>query len=758
MTTAPPSRVRAFALACAVVFLAGHVTFLARSLEDLDSVNFALGVRGFSVADHRPHPPGYPVFIALGKVGTAVASRLGAAAGAFDGQASAGLAIWGALLGALMAWPLVHLFWRLAREPRVAAGATALTLACPLVWFSASRPMSDVPGLAVAVMAQAWLVASLMDRGAPPHALTLGALASGFAIGLRSQAGWLTLPLLAAAAGQRAVRGEWRPVVTAALAAAGGVLVWLVPMLAVSGGPGAYLTALTAQAGEDIEGVDMVATNLSPRRLVLGFLHTFVHPWASPGLAAVVLGLAGVGGLAMLVRARAGLLVLALVTGPYLVFHVFVHEDVTTRYDLPLVPAVALLAVRGLAVAGPLATTAGAVALAVASLAITVPAQVAYARQGSPLARALADLDQAGGRRAAPIGMHEAVALAVRGEPVARGALPAPRVHEWLSLVEAWRAGEDRPVWFLADPGRLDLALIDPAARRLRGMYRWPFDPAVLVGGARPSDVDWYELSPPGWVLDRGWGLNPQVAGVSTRDGRGPSKGPIVAWVRPRTEAAVLLVGGRHMGRAGDPGVRFRLAIDGRPLRDWTAGPGFFLHLWTLPAGTLTGAGPLVALTIVSEAADGSGGEVRTAIEQFDLQPTDVAVFGFERGWHEAEYSAAFGRPWRWASGRARLLIHDVGADLVVTVRGESPLRYFDGAPRITLEAGGHVLGEAAPADDFTFRARVPAAVLREGGGVVDLATTRTFVPGDAGGSADRRRLGLRVFDLSVTREPVPAR
>ena len=610
----------------------------------------------------------------------------------------------------------------------------------------------------MAVLAQAWLVATLMDCGTPPRALTLGALASGLAIGLRSQAGWLTLPLLAAAAGQRAVRGEWRPVGGAVLAAAGGVLVWLVPMLAVSGGPGAYLAALTAQAGEDIEGVNMVATNLGPRRMVLGLVHTFVHPWASPALAAAVLGLAAVGGLAMLARARRALLVLAVATAPYLVFHVLVHEEVTTRYDIPLVPVVALLAVRGLAVAGRLAATAGACALVVASLAIAVPPQMAYARQGSPLARALADLTQARARQAASIGMHEAMALAVRGEPVAHGALPAPRVHEWLSLVEAWRGGEARPIWFLADPARLDLALVDPAARRLRRAYRWPFDPAILVGGARPSEVDWYEMGRPGWVLDRGWSLNPQVAGVSTRDGLGPSRGPITAWVRPRNAAAVLLVGGRHLGRAGDPDARFRLAIDGRPIREWTAGAGFFLHLWVLQPGALAGAGSTVPLTIVSEAADGSRREVPTAIEQFDLQPKDAVVFGFGRGWHEAEYSADVGRPWRWASDRARLLIHDVGADLAVTVRGESPLRYFDEAPRITLEAAGQVLGEATPADDFTLRARVPAGALRASGGVVELATTRSFVPGDADGSGDRRRLGLRVYDLSVVRHPPPGR
>ena len=51
----------------AVVFLALHLPYFPTSLEDLDSINFALGVRQFDVAHHQPHPPGYPVYIALAK-------------------------------------------------------------------------------------------------------------------------------------------------------------------------------------------------------------------------------------------------------------------------------------------------------------------------------------------------------------------------------------------------------------------------------------------------------------------------------------------------------------------------------------------------------------------------------------------------------------------------------------------------------------------------------------------------------------------
>src|ERR1700730_16584336 len=67
-------RIRHLAAALALAFLAAHLPFLPASLEDLDSINFALGLRHFDVAHHQPHPPGYPLFIAAAKIARVVES------------------------------------------------------------------------------------------------------------------------------------------------------------------------------------------------------------------------------------------------------------------------------------------------------------------------------------------------------------------------------------------------------------------------------------------------------------------------------------------------------------------------------------------------------------------------------------------------------------------------------------------------------------------------------------------------------------
>ena len=81
--------------AAAIVFFVAHVVFLPATLEDIDSLNFALGLHDFDPARHQPHPPGYPVFIALAKIVRAV----------WPSDAAA-LAFLGALGGALALFPL----------------------------------------------------------------------------------------------------------------------------------------------------------------------------------------------------------------------------------------------------------------------------------------------------------------------------------------------------------------------------------------------------------------------------------------------------------------------------------------------------------------------------------------------------------------------------------------------------------------------------------------------------------------------------
>src|SRR2546423_15471702 len=139
-----PTRVsRSAALALLLVYLLAHLALLPRTLEDLDSINFALGVRDFDVARHQPHPPGYPVFIALAKLTTSACRVMGVGS-----VAPRGLAVLSAMAGAA-ALPMVLLFFHaLERRDRLAGGATIVPAGAPRYLFPALRPPRGTTGVA----------------------------------------------------------------------------------------------------------------------------------------------------------------------------------------------------------------------------------------------------------------------------------------------------------------------------------------------------------------------------------------------------------------------------------------------------------------------------------------------------------------------------------------------------------------------------------------------------------------------------------
>src|SRR5689334_2760019 len=157
----------------ALAFLALHLPYLPQSLEDLDSINFALGVRHYDVAEHQPHPPGYPVYILLAKgVRTIAGSELNALVLLSVLSGALGVFAIAALVARIR--PGDHDWWHI--------GATVIAVTSPLYWFTAVRPLSDMPGLAAALAVQALTLAAVT-----PRLLILASLCAALAAGLRSQ-------------------------------------------------------------------------------------------------------------------------------------------------------------------------------------------------------------------------------------------------------------------------------------------------------------------------------------------------------------------------------------------------------------------------------------------------------------------------------------------------------------------------------------------------------------------------------------------
>jgi hypothetical protein len=517
----------------------------------------------------------------------------------------------------------------------------------------------------------------------------------------------------------------------------------------LSGGPGAYWRTLFSQGAEDFTGVQMLWTTPTPRQAVAVFYYAFVAPWGAWQLATAVLVLAAIGLGIMLRRSRPALVMMAAAFGPYLVFDLVFQESVTSRYALPIVVPVAYLAVRAVSV---LPRTLGiAVASSVIGLSgtISIASLASYAAMPSPAFRLLNDMRIASEvRRDLPVlAMHRREDLDFRrpiqwagaAVPSFASRLAAPPKREWLEVANYWNGGGHAPVWFVADPKRTDLALVDRQSVR-HISYRWPLSYPVLLGGVRPDEMDWYIFDAPGWYLGRGWSLTPETAGVAEEDHQGPGIAPVEGWIRRRSEPATLMVGGRNLAPAGGPAT-MTVSLDGRTLDRIAAPPGFFLKFVSLPAGALDGTDRYARLLV-------SADQARVAVEQFEAQSAGTAIFGFGDGWHEMEYNPITSRVWRWISERGviRLRSHH---PVKLTMQGETET--FSRSTHVTIRIGDRVI--AQPIVDRQFVLQVPIAadlLTGEETGII-VESDQFWVPAERSRrTQDQRHLALRVYDVQV--------
>ena len=749
----------------AVAFVAAHLPFLPQSLEDIDSINFALGLRHFDPALHQPHPPGYPLYIALGRVSLAALSWVAPTLAAARVEAVA-LALWSIAGGALAIVSAALCFRALeaafpadaSRVTRpVAIGATVLLAVAPLFSISGVRPLSDMPGLALALLAQALIVRGISS----PSWLVLGAFVAGLSGGIRVQSAVLTAPLLLGVL--IGARHSWRHRGFAVAAAAAGGLAWAIPLVVFSGGLQAYMTALGSQAGEDFAWVDMLWSNPTPRLLSFALYRTLVLAWGDPRLGFAITALAAVGFAVAALRTPRMLGVIGLAFGPYAVFHLLLQETVTIRYALPIVAPMAWLAAVAIAQLSDLTArfarrsfVALCAVVAAAALAVSIPALVDYGGQPHPAFQAIDDMAAARGETSPTTVFSDyAVYRAVQASlPAPLEAGPPVRQKEWLGPVEFFRQGGDAPVWFLGDPVRTDRALFDAASVVSTRPRAWRPLRHPEMGGVRPAGATLFRLSRPGWMVGEGWSLTPEAGGRVRASKTGLDHGAIEAYVRRRPEPATFFIGGLHLGTPADGGAELTVTIDGAPVDTWTvaaeAAGRPFLRFVPLPSGVGTGTGAYATLRVSARPLEPGRSVPEIAIRQFDLQ-TDGGrpLLAFGEGWYEDEYSPETGQRWRWMSPSAQVRLVS-SRTVVLRIRGESPVKYVGVAPTVRVTAGTTTLATFRPADDFTQLVVVPADALRAASGIVTIASDRTYLPGAAEGTSDTRQLGLRIFECNV--------
>ncbi|HEU4369411.1 MAG TPA: glycosyltransferase family 39 protein [Methylomirabilota bacterium] len=214
------------AVVLSVLTVLSRLPYRARMLYNWDAVQFALALGEYDVVKHQPHPPGYILYVALGRlahgwVGDAAAAYVLLAV-AFSGAGTF----------------VVYLLARVIYDRPTALTAAALLAVSPLFWFYGTVGLSYTGEALMASVVAYFAFRAL--RGSETDAwLAAGYL--GLAGGLRQSLLVLLLPLwlVSVVAGVRRLRVVVAGVAIMSLA----VLAWFVPMVWLTGGLERYLEA-----------------------------------------------------------------------------------------------------------------------------------------------------------------------------------------------------------------------------------------------------------------------------------------------------------------------------------------------------------------------------------------------------------------------------------------------------------------------------------------------------------------------------------
>jgi Protein of unknown function (DUF2723) len=212
-------------LVCAVAI--SRFAFRSHDLYDLDSVNFALAMERFDPRVHQPHPPGYFLYVCLGRLLNSIVHDANLALVVLSITASCGVV--------LIIYKM-SLEWFGQSEARF---ASVLFLCSPLAWFHGTVALTySVEAFFSALLGYlCWRI----DRGNVSLIAPAGAIL-GVSAGVRPSSllflGPLYLFSLRNAKPNRKLIGVAALVLTLAA--------WIIPMISASGGFFAYFDALVS--------------------------------------------------------------------------------------------------------------------------------------------------------------------------------------------------------------------------------------------------------------------------------------------------------------------------------------------------------------------------------------------------------------------------------------------------------------------------------------------------------------------------------
>jgi hypothetical protein len=215
-----------FAGALALLTVLSRLPYRARMLYNWDAVQFALALREYDVVKHQPHPPGYILYVGLGRI-----------VNAWLGDPTAAYVTLAVVFSGLTSF-VVYALARSAYDRPTALAAATLLAVSPLFWFYGSVGLTYAGEALFASLVAFFAFRAL--EGSETDAW-LAAAYLGLAGGMRQSMLLLLFPLWLVAVCLGARRRRTLPIGLAVLGVV--VLAWLVPLIWLTGGVERYLAA-----------------------------------------------------------------------------------------------------------------------------------------------------------------------------------------------------------------------------------------------------------------------------------------------------------------------------------------------------------------------------------------------------------------------------------------------------------------------------------------------------------------------------------
>ena len=155
-------REKQIVLALSIVIALTRLMALSRSMWDWDEGLFSIALHDFNVAAHHPHPPGFPLYVAAGRVMRVVIHDDFRALRAIE------------LIASMFLFPAMFALARAMKFPFATAVSAGVLLAFfPNVWFYGGTAFSDIFNLVLLMTALALLFGDRYLLGTVVFALSL---------------------------------------------------------------------------------------------------------------------------------------------------------------------------------------------------------------------------------------------------------------------------------------------------------------------------------------------------------------------------------------------------------------------------------------------------------------------------------------------------------------------------------------------------------------------------------------------------------